>query len=206
MEIGQRIYGAYGGYLGLTEDKNSSKTQRNWAKNTLLSRILRLFCRKSRSIWPNRFSKCDWPIFGDEILKSEVWKNQKGGPKGSFLTVFLDLRLYLYKKFYIKVVVCVCDDTSHNTMEPESPKNGSFPEIGNFLSFWKNPKILLFFAGCPQCLGRVRLSLFLPSAGEALRRAKRGAEKIWEIWGPKVPFGLFCGVLFFGKMGLLFIK
>ena len=25
MEIGQRIYGAYGGYLGLTEDKNGSK-------------------------------------------------------------------------------------------------------------------------------------------------------------------------------------
>ena len=138
----------------------------------------------------------------------EIWilKNQKGGPKGSFLTVFLDLRLYLYKKFDIKVVVCVCGDTSHNTMEQESPKNGSFLEIGKFLSFWKNPKILLFFAGCPQCLGRVRLSFFLPSERSEARRGAEQSEarrKFGKFGAQKCPLD-YSAASFFWKNGTTF--
>ena len=46
MEIGQKIYGAYGGYLGLTEDKNSSKNAKIGLKITLLSKILGLLAPK----------------------------------------------------------------------------------------------------------------------------------------------------------------
>jgi len=45
--MNHRIYGAYGGYLGLTEDKNSSKNAKIGLKITLLRKILGLFAPKA---------------------------------------------------------------------------------------------------------------------------------------------------------------